>query len=261
MNGYELLGFLDRAGFAALRVLVAGLWQSSILFAAAAAILWALRKRRAYARHAILVGALVVAPLLPLISSAVSKSGAPQKAVRVLPSYGERERYAAPAVRAIRVETTNEVKVAEPAVTAIEAVEGVRSRLRAERPVWRSGDVPILRADAENGGNRNLWLTPVQEFFEVEVDGSWYKWAEPIQLDMPVPSFSPGGEIVGMAICLDNRWGVKGTDKRLDLTLGEHVIRVALTCRPRAPDTGGLVRVLSNPVEITILSGQEGIVR
>ena len=118
MNGYEWLETLDRAGFAAVRWLLAGLWQSSILFAAVGLIVWALRKRRAHVRHAILVGALVAAPLLPLVSSGVSRSGAPQRSVNVLPSYSVREWDAAPAVRATRADTSYEIRATPPAPTA-----------------------------------------------------------------------------------------------------------------------------------------------
>ncbi len=133
MNGYELLEALDRAGFAALRRLPAGLWQSSILFATAGGMVWALRKRRAHVRHAILVGALVAAPFLPLVSSGVSRSGAPQRSVNVLPSYSAPERYVAFAARPIRFETTNEIGVAEPAGTAAEKA------LQKLREGWRGG--------------------------------------------------------------------------------------------------------------------------
>jgi len=118
MNGYEWLETLDRVGFAAVRWLLAGLWQSSILFAAVGLIVWALRKRRAHVRHAILVGALVAAPLLPLVSSGVSRSGAPQRSVNVLPSYSVREWDAAPAVRATRADTSYEIRATPPAPTA-----------------------------------------------------------------------------------------------------------------------------------------------
>ena len=50
---------------------------------------WLLRKRRASARHALWVGGLVLAPLLPLLAAAALRTGAPQAPVRVLPFYVE----------------------------------------------------------------------------------------------------------------------------------------------------------------------------
>ena len=58
---------LDAHGFAVLRILLAVLWQSSILFLAIAAVTWMLRKRRASARHAVWLAALILAPLFPLL--------------------------------------------------------------------------------------------------------------------------------------------------------------------------------------------------
>ena len=78
---------LDAHGFALFRILMAVLWQSSILFLAIAAVTWMLRKRRASARHAVWLAALILAPLLPLLTSFATWSGAPQAPVNVMPAY------------------------------------------------------------------------------------------------------------------------------------------------------------------------------
>jgi len=78
---------LDAVGYGAMRLLVGALWQSSILLVATGALTWLLRKRRASVRHALWVGALVAAPLLPLIGGAVLRAGAPQAPLRILPAY------------------------------------------------------------------------------------------------------------------------------------------------------------------------------
>jgi len=87
MSAFASWASLDEAGFAAARLLLAALWQSSILFAAIAALARLLRKRRARARHALWVAALCVAPLLPVLAALASGVGAPQAPLGVLPSY------------------------------------------------------------------------------------------------------------------------------------------------------------------------------
>jgi hypothetical protein len=87
MNTLALLDQLDRLGFAAMQYLLSALWQSSLLFAATFALAWFLRKRRASVRHLIWVAALLLAPLLPVLTSGVRRAGAPQAPVSVLPAY------------------------------------------------------------------------------------------------------------------------------------------------------------------------------
>ena len=87
MNTLTLLDQLDRLGFAAMQYLLSALWQSSLLFAATFALAWFQRKRRASVRHLIWVATLLVAPLLPVLTSGVRHAGAPQAPVAVLPTY------------------------------------------------------------------------------------------------------------------------------------------------------------------------------
>ena len=79
MNTLHLWSRLDAVGYDVMRLLLGAVWQSSILLVAVGALTWLLRKRRAGARHALWVGALLVAPLLPLITSAVLRTGAPRR--------------------------------------------------------------------------------------------------------------------------------------------------------------------------------------
>ncbi|NQU23551.1 MAG: M48 family metalloprotease, partial [Candidatus Nealsonbacteria bacterium] len=57
-----------------------------------------------------------------------------------------------------------------------QAVEGVQVRLRADKTTWKEGTVPSFKADVRNRGTRDLYAFPGQEFFEVEVDGTWHRW-------------------------------------------------------------------------------------
>ncbi|MHC4714579.1 MAG: M56 family metallopeptidase [Planctomycetota bacterium] len=83
----ELLVHLDRAGYGVAKFLLGALWQSTILFAAVALLAWALRRRRAGLRHALWVGAILAAPLIPALTWGLAGSGAPRAEVAVFPSY------------------------------------------------------------------------------------------------------------------------------------------------------------------------------
>ncbi len=78
---------LDRAGFAAMRLLLSVVWQSSLLFGATALLAWALRRRSAGVRHVLWAAALLAAPLLPALGWLGSRAGAPRAEVAVMPGY------------------------------------------------------------------------------------------------------------------------------------------------------------------------------
>ncbi len=87
MNITELFIHLDRAGYGVAKLLLGALWQSTILFAAVALLAWTLRRRRAGLRHALWVGAILAAPLIPALAWGLAGSGAPRAEVAVFPSY------------------------------------------------------------------------------------------------------------------------------------------------------------------------------
>jgi beta-lactamase regulating signal transducer with metallopeptidase domain len=87
MNIIDLWVRLDPAGFASAKLLLAMLWQSSILLAAIAGMAWLLRNRHATVRRGLWMAGLLASPLLPFVAAAVLNAGAPQAPVRVLPAY------------------------------------------------------------------------------------------------------------------------------------------------------------------------------
>lgn len=87
MNAPTVLALLDGWGFAAARALLSLLWQTSILFAAAAALDALLRRRRPGARQRLWLLALFLVPVLPLLSGGARQAGAPQAPVPLLPVY------------------------------------------------------------------------------------------------------------------------------------------------------------------------------
>ncbi len=134
------------------------------------------------------------------------------------------------------------------------AVEGVQCRLQAEKPVWNAGEVPMVLASMRNSGEREFSVTPVQVVYELEFDGAWYRWADPVELNIIVWPLSPGGRVNGIRFSLDNRWANKKTAARLNVSPGSHKVRVALTADPIRARAGRRVRAISNPVEITVLA-------
>ena len=119
MNALHVWSSLDQIGFTTMRVLLAALWQSSILLAAIGILTWLLRKRRPSVRHALWVGGLLLGPMLPLFAAIVLRTGAPQAPVRILPTYTE------PASLSVQpMEPIVSVPPLEPAVPMAEPSEG-----------------------------------------------------------------------------------------------------------------------------------------
>lgn len=87
MSGAQWWLMLDKAGFQMAWLLLSALWQSSILLLAAGVLAYALRRRRASVRHAVLAGAILCSPLIPLLGLAASRSGTPQAPIPVMPAY------------------------------------------------------------------------------------------------------------------------------------------------------------------------------
>ncbi len=150
---------LDRAGFAAAKVLAGVLWQSTILFALVATAALVLRRGRASLRHALWAGAVIAAPLLPLVAVLFSRIDAPRAEVAVLP------RYAEPATPAPVVEmpapspaTPTEMAPIDPAVLAAAAAT-VKPAPPAPRP--GASDCPwavLLGVYAAGVGIGIAWL-------------------------------------------------------------------------------------------------------
>ena len=68
---------LDGLGFEVVRVGLSLLWQSSILFGAAGLLVFALRRRSAAIRHRVWTAALLLTPLIPVLTWLASQAGSP----------------------------------------------------------------------------------------------------------------------------------------------------------------------------------------
>ena len=78
---------LDVLGFEAMRVVLSVLWQSSILLGAAGLLVLALRRRSAVLRHRVWTAALLLTPLIPVLTWAASQTGSPQLHIPIIPAY------------------------------------------------------------------------------------------------------------------------------------------------------------------------------
>ena len=82
-----ILGRCDSLGFEIVRILLSILWQSSIVLSAAWMLSFILKNRRVSARYMVWVTALLVIPVIPLLTAALSNVGTPQTEIRILPAY------------------------------------------------------------------------------------------------------------------------------------------------------------------------------
>ena len=73
------LSSLDAAGFTIMCLLLTVLWQSTILLAACGGLAFLLRRRKESVRHALWMSALIMLPLLPVLSWTVSEIGVRQR--------------------------------------------------------------------------------------------------------------------------------------------------------------------------------------
>ena len=144
-----------------------------------------------------------------------------------------------------------------------EAVQGVQVRLRADKPVWKSGEIPTFRAAMRNGGPRPLRLALVPEAWEVQVNGLWYRVTVFHLGGAEVLPFGSGRRHQNIPFSPEKRWGWRSQPGAHPLKFepGKHEIRVAFTAQPRhgEEDTSlRAVRAISNPVEIEILPERGG---
>lgn len=88
MNAIEWWNNLDQLGYTVIGALLSVLWQSALLFLIMTPLAWAMRKRAAAVRHRLWLGALLLTPLLPLLTSAVNYAGLPQPPESIDPFEG-----------------------------------------------------------------------------------------------------------------------------------------------------------------------------
>ncbi len=142
-----------------------------------------------------------------------------------------------------------------------EPVEGVSTRLRADKKRWATNETPTFKFDVRNQGQRKFGTFQGQELGRLEVDGVWYSWTGPI--DLKGSGLPPGREYHDIQVSLGSEWWAtqEWRDKTqapppripLKLLAGNHTICFAaeirdITAKPEPQS----IYVPSNPVEIEI---------
>ncbi|MFC1606721.1 hypothetical protein ACFL47_02025 [Candidatus Latescibacterota bacterium] len=80
---------LDIFGFFTARVLLSVLWQSTILLTAIGLLALSVKRCGESFRFILLVGAVLVIPVLPVMSYFLMQSGMPSAEIRILPEYSD----------------------------------------------------------------------------------------------------------------------------------------------------------------------------
>jgi hypothetical protein len=131
-----------------------------------------------------------------------------------------------------------------------DAVEGVQCRLRPTAAAFDVGKIPAFRADAQNTGGRNLWLTGRGGQWEVQVDGEWY--VRPPSVDAISEWFGRDAQRYDLSVAMGTYWRAKEGGAALKLAPGRHVIRATLIAAPQ-DDAEKPVRATSGAVEVQVI--------
>jgi hypothetical protein len=139
---------------------------------------------------------------------------------------------------------------------------GVQARLRPDKTEWGLDEVPTFTLDLRNRGDKGVSQAPAVSYCEIEFDGVWYVYGEPVVIRMPVQILPAGGEVDRwLTVTLDRPWVRKDCCKpivrienpvkldkvRLHAPPGKHVVRVSFPFQDGA-------RPVSAATEITVLT-------
>lgn len=137
-------------------------------------------------------------------------------------------------------------------------VQNLPCRLRPDKTTFKANEIPKFIADVSPPGIKHIWLNAVQEQnCQVEIDGAWYRWVGPKwynALFVPYPSDWLANNRGFLRLTLNRGyWQNSKTKKPLQLSSGEHSIRLAWAGREQKEESEKPIQVLSNPIKIKIL--------
>lgn len=123
-----------------------------------------------------------------------------------------------------------------------------------------AGETPRVSVDVYNQGNQTFDLGLRQQLHELEVDGVWYRWSSKIR-SLSI-KFPPGASHLNIPFILDSKtWQTMSPGSNESLPLnpspGVHTIRVGLLMGSPENSQDQPIRVVSNPISITIEETQE----
>jgi hypothetical protein len=126
-----------------------------------------------------------------------------------------------------------------------EPVEGLSVQLWAEKAVWDLAQPHHFKVSVRNQGRQTFSVARTQVAGELEVDGVWYVWSNPIYVTFA--PLAPGGQVENIPL------NTVGGAWRKDLNVltagpGKHTIRFAVLARQE--NGGQVIRAVSNLLEV-----------
>jgi len=136
---------------------------------------------------------------------------------------------------------------------------GVQCRLRADKKVWKHGEVPTFRVDIRNRGElEQLGAWVDGRSFWVYLDGELYVTLFEGKVQPEYSLFGPGREHKDIRVSFDGRYYMRGGARQpLKPTHGPHVVHVSFVAHHRGWMKG--LSVTSNPVAIEVLPEGEAV--
>jgi formylglycine-generating enzyme required for sulfatase activity/beta-lactamase regulating signal transducer with metallopeptidase domain len=134
-----------------------------------------------------------------------------------------------------------------------EAIEGVQFHIRTPDSSWGVGEGVVLQADFRNLGEKDRRIDLEHESWELEIDGQWHSpnaSVSGVRRSLPLAAGETQHDLDVWNWLWENI-----TEAVYDLPSGRHTLRVARTLPyVGVPPRGPALRVISNPVEIEIVS-------
>ncbi len=114
------------------------------------------------------------------------------------------------------------------------ATNGFQARIRTRKLAFRTDETATIIVDLLNTGDDEFLCSPHDLFFEIEVDGRWYKQSEPGYISALVMFLPPKKIRYDFAeIKLTDQWLSKEKESvKLNLSLGIHAIRIKYKTMP-----------------------------
>ncbi|MBN1972873.1 MAG: M48 family metalloprotease [Sedimentisphaerales bacterium] len=137
-----------------------------------------------------------------------------------------------------------------------QTIEEIQIRGRMDEQ-WHEGEVPKFLVDVRNNGPEDLRLVLAPEWWELELDGIWYKIGAWYSGIVPVMSLDSGEQKNGIEFVPTERWEWNNNRDPLKFTEGTHEVRLSLTVFRKDPNDKRSTRVLSNQIEFEILPKEE----